>query len=75
MWKTLPSGEQKGRPVVDIRGLNDLILRDAYPVPLQDEVIAMLVGCRYISVVDIISFFYQWRVHPGYCYMLTVVTH
>ena len=75
VWKTLASGEQKRRPVVDILGLNDLILCDVYPVPLQDEVIAMLVRCHYISVVDAISFFYQWRVHPDYRYMLTVVTH
>lgn len=75
VWKTLPNEKRKSRPVVDIRGLNDLILRDAYASPLQSEIVGMLAGCRYISVVDATSFFYQWRVHPDYRYMLTVVTH
>ena len=75
VWKTLANGDKKGRAVVDIRGLNELIIPDAYPVPLQSEVIASLQGCNIISVLDASSFFYQWRVHPDYRHMLTIVTH
>ena len=75
VWKTLPDGTKKGRAVVDIRGLNSLIVPDAYPVPLQAEIIGSLVGCSHISVLDASSFFYQWRVHPKDRHMLTVVTH
>ena len=35
----------------------------------------MLAGYQYIAVIDVTSFFYQWRVHPDYRYMLTVVSH
>ena len=69
VWKILLNGEAKGRPVVDIRRLNELLLRDVYAVSLQDDVIDMLFGCYYISVIDATSFFYQWRTYPVYRYM------
>lgn len=75
VWKTLLDGSKKGRAVVDIRGLNDLIVPDVYPVPLQSEVIARLLGCTHIAVMDAMSFFYQWRTHPDSRHMLTVVSH
>ncbi len=75
VWKNLPDGGRKGRAVVDIRGLNDLILPDAYPLPLQSDIINGLVGCTHIAVLDASSFFYQWRVHPDHQHMLTVVSH
>ena len=59
VWKALPDGSRKGRAVIDIRGLNDLIVPDVYPVPLQSEVIARLLGCTHIAVIDATSFFYQ----------------
>ena len=74
VWKDVPDG-RKGRPVIDIRGLNDLLIRDAYPVPLQSDVIAKLRGCTHISVLDASSFFYQWRIHPDYHHLQTVVSH
>ena len=51
VWKDLPGGERKGRAVVDIRGLNELIVPDAYPVPLQADVIATLQRCLHILVL------------------------
>src|SRR5277367_4270291 len=75
VWRTLPSGERKGRAVVDIRGLNQVTRTDVYPLPLQSDVIAVAQGCKYITVVDCASFFYQWRVHPSDRHKLTVISH
>ncbi|KAL3428067.1 hypothetical protein PVAG01_01576 [Phlyctema vagabunda] len=75
VWKTLPSGERKGRVVVDIRGLNQITQADVYPIPLQADIIAAVSGCPYITVMDCASFFYQWRVAPEDRHKLTVVTH
>ena len=75
VWKTLPDGKKKGRPVIDLRALNELLLRDAYAPPPQTEVVGMLAGCGFISVLDATSFFYQWRLHPTCRYMMTVVSH
>ena len=75
VWKTQPSGERKGRVVVDIRGLNAVTQPDVYPLPLQADLISCVKDCCYISVIDCASFFYQWRVHPDDRHKLTVVTH
>lgn len=74
-WKTDSEGIKKGRAVVDIRGLNNLVIPDAYPLPLQSDIIAAVQGCGYISVIDCASFFYQWLVHSEDREKLTVVTH
>ena len=75
VWKTLPDGSRKGRPVIDIRGLNAVTLPDVYPLPLQSDLIAAVKDCGYISVIDCASFFYQWRVHPEDRHKLTVISH
>ena len=45
--------------MIDIRGLNDLIVPDAYPVPSQAEIIGDLLECTHLAVLDANSFFYQ----------------
>ena len=75
VWRTLPNGERKGRAVVDIRKLNEVTQPDAYPLPLQSDIIATVSGCQYITVIDCASFFYQWRVWPEHRHRLTVITH
>lgn len=75
VWRTLPDGSRKGRVVVDVRGLNAIALTDVYALPLQSDVIMEVRNCKYITVVDCSSFFYQWRVHPEDRHKLTVVTH
>ena len=73
--KTLANGADHGRPVVDIRRLNQVSVRDAYPLPSQSEIIGLISGCQYVTCVDGASFFYQWKVHPEDRYKLTIVTH
>ena len=75
VWKTMPDGTRKGRAVVDIRGLNAITRADVYPLPLQTDLISSVKDCRYISVIDCASFFYQWRVHWKDRHKLTVVSH
>lgn len=58
VWTILPDGTCKGRPVVDIRRLNQLLQSDVYPLPLQLDIIAAVQGCGYLTVVDCASFFY-----------------
>lgn len=75
VWKTTENGQRKGRVVVDIRGLNAITQPDAYPLPLQSDMIQLVRRCSYITVIDCSSFFYQWRVHPQDRHKLTVVSH
>jgi RNase H-like domain found in reverse transcriptase/Reverse transcriptase (RNA-dependent DNA polymerase)/Integrase zinc binding domain len=47
---------------VDYRGLNAITLKDRYPLPLINETLRQIAGCRYISKVDVISAFYRLRI-------------
>ena len=51
IWKTAANGEKKGRAVVDIRKLNDLVIPDAYPLPFQSEIIANVQGYTNLAVM------------------------
>lgn len=75
IYKTNVKGKRKGHAVVDIRKLNDLVVPDAYPLPLQSDIIASDQGCTNLAILDTTSFFYQWFLHPDYQYMFIVVTH
>lgn len=59
VWKAIADGTRKGRVIVDIRALNKITMPDAYPVPSQAEILALLKGATHISTVDAASFFYQ----------------
>ena len=74
VWKEV-NGIRKGRVVVDIRTLNKITVPDVYPVPSQSDIINAVQSCRYISVVDCSSFFYQWKVHRAHRHRLAVVSH
>jgi Reverse transcriptase (RNA-dependent DNA polymerase) len=74
-WRTVYEDgkpDRKGRVVVDIRDLNKISVPDIYPTPIQSDILA---GKKYITVVDAMPFFYQWRVHPEDRNRLTVVSH
>ena len=74
IWKPV-YGVPKGHMVVDIRGLNQLVIPDVYPMPSQAEILASIRGCRYISAIDATAYFNQWRVHPESRHCLIVVSH
>lgn len=48
---------------VDYRKLNALTKKDRYPLPLIDETLARLAGCKFITKFDIIAAFNKLRMH------------
>lgn len=66
---------RKGRAVIDIRRLNQITIRDNYPLPLLDDMIAAVRGAKYITLVDATKFFYQWLVATNDQHKLTVASH
>jgi RNase H-like domain found in reverse transcriptase/Reverse transcriptase (RNA-dependent DNA polymerase)/Integrase zinc binding domain len=78
-WRLVnqPDGSRvrKGRTVVDIRNMNRIVEPDIYPLPAQQEIIQMVAGRNYVSVIDAASFFYQWRIHPQDRRHLSVISH
>ena len=74
VWKDTADGP-KGRVVVDIRALNKITVPDAYPVPSQAEILALIIHCSHISTIDAAAFFYQWWVKYHHRHRLTVSSH
>ncbi|KAJ5203188.1 hypothetical protein N7449_005267 [Penicillium cf. viridicatum] len=64
-----------GRPVIDLRDANAEAIMDMYPVPTQDDILQLCRGKRFITVLDVAAWFYQWRVHPEDTGKLGVITH
>lgn len=74
VWKDTPNG-RKGRVVVDIRELNKIAETDTYPLPLQSEIISLLLGYAYLSTIDAVGWFHQFLVARSDRFKFTLVTH
>lgn len=57
-YNSKPRELAKDRPVVNTYSLNQLAEPDLYLLPIQEEIINMLIGCDYISIIDMAKFFY-----------------
>lgn len=58
VYKTNAKRERKTHAIVDIRKLNDLVILDAYPLPLQSNIIASVQRYTNLAVIDAALFFY-----------------
>jgi hypothetical protein len=65
----------KGRSVVDLRGLNAKAMKDAYPLPLQDEVLGCIRGKKWVSIFDMQKAYYQRNVAKKDRWKICVITH
>jgi hypothetical protein len=50
---------QEKRPCWDLRRVNDLIVTDAHPLPLPENMFDELVGCKLFSKMDLTKGFWQ----------------
>ena len=75
VWKLDAEGKRKGRAVVDIRKLNEIVPPDSYPLPLQSKIIANVQKCTNLAILNDTFFFYQWLLHLDHHFMFTVITH
>jgi hypothetical protein len=51
------------RVVVDYRALNEMTVKNKYPLPLMDELFDRVVNAKYFSKLDLRTGFHQIRVH------------
>lgn len=65
----------KGRAVVDMRGINKWTVPDAYPLPLQDDILLFVSGKRFISIFDLVKSFYQRLVKTNDQWKTAVASH
>jgi hypothetical protein len=53
------------RMVIDYRRLNDITVKNAYPLPLIPELITKWKGCKFFSALDVRSGYYNIRMREG----------
>lgn len=75
VWRNLPNGERKGRVVIDIRALNKISQSDTYPLPRQSDIIAAVAGYQFVTVVDAVGWFHQFKVKREDRHKFAVVSH
>jgi hypothetical protein len=56
---------KKLRGIQDYQQLNEIMIKDCYPLPLISEVIGCLSGCRYFSKMDLWWGFNNMRIREG----------
>ena len=66
---------KKKRAVMNIRELNKIIISDVYVMFIQIDIIAIVVDCKYVSIIDAIKYFYQWKVKLKNRFKQTVISH
>ena len=58
-------GSKALRMVIDYRALNEITIKDRYPLPLPEELIEKLQGKKFFSKLDFTAGYHQGRVAPG----------
>ena len=79
IWRIVHSSnksiEKKERVVIDIRTLNKISKFDVYFMRFQQNIISIIVDSSYISIMNDVNFFHQWRVQQSNRHKLTIVNH
>ena len=60
---------------MNIRELNKIIISDVYFMSIQIDITAVVVDCKYISVIDAMKYFHQWKIKLKNRYKQIVISH
>ena len=78
IWRTVIKDEKsvkKKRTMMNIRELNKIIVSDVYFMSIQIDIIAVVADCKYISIIDAMRYFHQWKIKLKNCYKQTIISH
>eukprot|EP00698_Gefionella_okellyi_P005806 TRINITY_DN1524_c0_g1_i24.p1 TRINITY_DN1524_c0_g1~~TRINITY_DN1524_c0_g1_i24.p1 ORF type:complete len:615 (+),score=67.26 TRINITY_DN1524_c0_g1_i24:1167-3011(+) len=62
------------RLCIDYRGLNAVTVSDSFPMPLIEDVLSKMHGCKWFSTLDLASGFHQFAVRPEDCPKTAFIT-
>ncbi|GBO40891.1 Retrovirus-related Pol polyprotein from transposon 297 [Araneus ventricosus] len=62
------------RLVSDLRKLNSKTIPDNFPLPNLSEMIDMLSGAKYFTLMDLTSGFHQMSMHPDHSHLTAIIT-
>jgi hypothetical protein len=60
---------------VDYRKLNNITIKNKFPLPIIDEFLDEITGAQYFSTIDLASGFHQIRMVPADEMKTTFKTH
>jgi len=60
---------------IDYRSLNEVTIKNKYPLPRIDDLFDQLQGAKYFSKIDLRSGYYQLKIRPSDVPKITFVTH
>ncbi|GBG87654.1 hypothetical protein CBR_g45807 [Chara braunii] len=60
----VPKREGELRMSIDYRGLNAITVKNVEPLPIIDDLLDRVQGCKYFSKIDLKSGYHQIEVHP-----------
>ncbi|UYV72938.1 hypothetical protein LAZ67_10001233, partial [Cordylochernes scorpioides] len=63
------------RLCVDLREPNKAVILDAYPIPLIEDILSSLHGCKVFTNLDLSQAYHQIRLHPNSRYLTAFITH
>ena len=78
IWKIVIKDEKpikKKRAVIDIKKLNKIVVSDVYFMSTQIDITAAVADCKYISVIDAMKYFHQWKIKLENRYKQTIISH
>ena len=67
--------EFKSKVMIDIRNLNKVTIFDIYSMSLQADIISAIADHSFISIVNVVDWFHQFKIRRSNRHKFTIVSH